>query len=208
MPRATKPTGKTRHDPLLVQLREDELEAKYGKVSQPGKRKKTGKITDGEDDGETVIDPKTSRKIFELARDQQVELGVLENDDVAEDDDGDERARPRTSGQGGDEDEEEEIEEVEYEEYEIDAEDEFVSALHNSPSGDVRSDAVWYLANRLWGYAHIGCPLTFECRGAENARGHHLRKTRRIRASRGKHCPDPEFSPRYFYSRFEYVNFG
>jgi essential nuclear protein 1 len=40
MPRAIKPTGKTRHDPLLVQLREDEVQAKYGRISQPGKRQK------------------------------------------------------------------------------------------------------------------------------------------------------------------------
>lgn len=52
MPRAAKPTGKTRHDPLLVQLKEDEFHEKYGKVSQPGKRKKT-KHSD-EDEGDEV----------------------------------------------------------------------------------------------------------------------------------------------------------
>lgn len=51
MPRATKPSGKTRHDPLHVQLDDDELHAKYGRVSQPGKRKKSKKSDreDGED---------------------------------------------------------------------------------------------------------------------------------------------------------------
>ena len=41
MPRTRKTSGKARHDPLLVQLDEDELEAKYGHVSQLGKRKKS-----------------------------------------------------------------------------------------------------------------------------------------------------------------------
>ena len=41
MPRATKATGKTRHDPLHVQLDEDELQQKYGRVSKPGKRVKS-----------------------------------------------------------------------------------------------------------------------------------------------------------------------
>lgn len=41
MPRAKKSLGKSRHDPLLVQLDEDEVEARYGRISQPGKRKKS-----------------------------------------------------------------------------------------------------------------------------------------------------------------------
>jgi hypothetical protein len=41
MPRTRKASGKARHDPLLVQLDEDELETKYGRVSQPGKRQKS-----------------------------------------------------------------------------------------------------------------------------------------------------------------------
>lgn len=41
MPRATKGAGKSRHDPLLVQLDEDEVAAKYGRISEPGKRKKS-----------------------------------------------------------------------------------------------------------------------------------------------------------------------
>lgn len=40
MPRAQK-SGKARHDPLIVQLDEDAVEAKYGRVSLPGKRKKS-----------------------------------------------------------------------------------------------------------------------------------------------------------------------
>ncbi len=52
MPRAQKPTGKSRHDPLHVQLDGDEVEAKYGRVSKPGKRRKSNKAEadDGDDD--------------------------------------------------------------------------------------------------------------------------------------------------------------
>ena len=41
MPRAQKPASKPKHDPLHVQLHEDSVHAKYGGVSQPGKRKKS-----------------------------------------------------------------------------------------------------------------------------------------------------------------------
>lgn len=48
MPRVnSKPSGKSRHDPLHVQLREDELHEKYGDVSRPGKRKKTQDVDEG-----------------------------------------------------------------------------------------------------------------------------------------------------------------
>jgi len=43
MPRISKSPGKSRHDPLLVQLDQDDVQAKYGRVSQPGKRKKSRK---------------------------------------------------------------------------------------------------------------------------------------------------------------------
>lgn len=41
MPRVQKPASKPKHDPLHVQLHEDTVNAKYGSVSQPGKRKKS-----------------------------------------------------------------------------------------------------------------------------------------------------------------------
>jgi essential nuclear protein 1 len=49
MPRAQKPS-KPRHDPLHVQLDEDEVNTKYGRISQPGKRKKSKKADQGEDE--------------------------------------------------------------------------------------------------------------------------------------------------------------
>ena len=54
MPRAVKPTGKSRHDPLHVQLREDELHAKYGNVSKPGKRRK-GRSADEDENTEVGL---------------------------------------------------------------------------------------------------------------------------------------------------------
>jgi essential nuclear protein 1 len=97
MPRTSKTSEKTRHDPLLVQLKQDELHAKYGRVSQPGKRKKSRKV-EGEAhetevcfhvtfsikshvSGKAVLDSKTSQRIFELARDQQEELEHQDADD-------------------------------------------------------------------------------------------------------------------------------
>lgn len=52
MPRATKPSGKSRHDPLYVQLGEDEQVTKYGKVTRPGKRRKSHAGQDDEETGE------------------------------------------------------------------------------------------------------------------------------------------------------------
>jgi essential nuclear protein 1 len=40
---------------LLAQLGDDELQAKYGRVSQPGKRKKQFKNNAGEDDSSEVF---------------------------------------------------------------------------------------------------------------------------------------------------------
>lgn len=54
MPRATKPSGKSRHDPLHVQLRQDEVTAKYGKVSNPTKRSKASKRSHGDEENDEV----------------------------------------------------------------------------------------------------------------------------------------------------------
>jgi essential nuclear protein 1 len=55
MPRAEKSSGKTRHDPLHVELDADQRLAKYGNVSQPGKRKKQRKIVDGDGENDEVL---------------------------------------------------------------------------------------------------------------------------------------------------------
>ncbi|KAI0092557.1 cell adhesion protein byn-1 [Irpex rosettiformis] len=127
MPRAAKPTGKTRHDPLHVQLGEDEAEAKYGRISRPGKRRKSRGDDETDETGGVILDPKTSRKIFELARDQQEELGE-QDEDEGEDEDVNRTSFSTPRGHDdqvqddGDEpvdyseDEEEEIEEIEVDE--------------------------------------------------------------------------------------------
>ncbi|EGO01545.1 hypothetical protein SERLA73DRAFT_166090 [Serpula lacrymans var. lacrymans S7.3] len=97
MPRTQKPAGKARHDPLYVQLGEDELQAKYGRLSQPGKRKKSRKSSgDDDENGETILDPKTSKRIFELAKDQQEELEMPEDDEVVEEEEDEKLKQPRT----------------------------------------------------------------------------------------------------------------
>ncbi|KIM45939.1 hypothetical protein M413DRAFT_440994 [Hebeloma cylindrosporum] len=128
MPRAHKPSGKSRHDPLLVQLDEDEVEAKYGRISQPGKRKKSRQSSNiDEESSEVILDPKTSRRIFELARDQQNELEIPDDLDVEQDIDEDRMSKPRMQVTFGEDDEDDERnsedgEEIE-KEYEIDAGD-------------------------------------------------------------------------------------
>ncbi|KAG6378379.1 Bystin-domain-containing protein [Boletus reticuloceps] len=84
MPRTQRPQ-KQRRDPLLTQLDGDELYAKYGRVSQPGKRSKSQRHSAEDDTDEVILDPKTSRKIFELARDQQGELEMPDDEDDEDD---------------------------------------------------------------------------------------------------------------------------
>ncbi|KAI0939048.1 hypothetical protein AcV5_000570 [Taiwanofungus camphoratus] len=116
MPRAAKAAGKMRHDPLHQQLDEDELHAKYGKISKPGKRTKSSLKGDNEKerDGD-ILDPKISRRIFELARDQQEELGEWGDEDVAEPEDKLEFSIPRT--QDLEDEDEDDLERFEHEDY-------------------------------------------------------------------------------------------
>ncbi|MBW0466234.1 hypothetical protein O181_005949 [Austropuccinia psidii MF-1] len=58
-----------RHDPLLVQLRDDQLGS--GKVSAPGRRQKRNKSPV---ENQAEIDEKTSKKILAIAREQQEEM--------------------------------------------------------------------------------------------------------------------------------------
>ena len=54
MPRAQKPASKPKHDPLHIQLHEDSVHAKYGDVSQPGKRKKSKRDKPDRESGDEV----------------------------------------------------------------------------------------------------------------------------------------------------------
>ncbi|PWN52078.1 Bystin-domain-containing protein [Violaceomyces palustris] len=91
-----------RHDPLHHQLKSDELVSRFGSVSAPGRRAKKSKREhdhgdgDSDDDpaadltkkpmitgakaggGKTYVDPKLSRNILRLAREQQDELEAEE----------------------------------------------------------------------------------------------------------------------------------
>ncbi|CAE6491997.1 unnamed protein product [Rhizoctonia solani] len=130
MPRATTPKGKSRHDPLHVQIGEDETYAKFGRVSagKQGKKRKS----ENEEELEKALDTRTSRKIFDLAKDQQEELDLVDDEgnekDVDDEADSDEQlnaartARVPTMQDSDDEDENEYPDE-EYEELEIDPED-------------------------------------------------------------------------------------
>ncbi|KAK1229485.1 snoRNA-binding rRNA-processing protein [Marasmius sp. AFHP31] len=127
MPRASKSAGKSRHNPLIAQIGEDELIAKYGTVSQPGKRKKSKKSSEVDEDEEAVLDAKTSKRILDLAKDQQRELDP--DEEVVEDEETPEDARIQArimveADEEDDEDEEEveEVEEIE-EVFEIDSGD-------------------------------------------------------------------------------------
>ncbi|KAJ7725111.1 Bystin-domain-containing protein [Mycena metata] len=141
MPAARKTSAKSRHDPLLVQLGGDDLEAKYGRVSQPGKRKKQSKNTTEDDSSEAILDPKTSKRIFELARDQQDELEMVDDEEDAS-----RRPSALTRPQRDDEDEDEDsefgdVEDEEVEEiFEIDEGDlETLDALHPHNAGERRT---------------------------------------------------------------------
>ncbi|KAG1863704.1 Bystin-domain-containing protein [Suillus subluteus] len=94
MPRVHK-SVKPRHDPLHAQLDVDEAQAKYGRVSQPGKRTKRQKSSGDEENTEVVLDSKMSRRIFELARDQQEEIDMPEDEDEPRHEDERESFKPR-----------------------------------------------------------------------------------------------------------------
>ena len=87
MPRAPKATGKTRHDPLHVQLGEDEVYAKYGKVSRPGKRRKSHAPEEDDDeededyDGE--VDDEPEKLVSPSKRKKKQEQEDVPNIDTA-----------------------------------------------------------------------------------------------------------------------------
>ncbi|KZV85656.1 Bystin-domain-containing protein, partial [Exidia glandulosa HHB12029] len=136
-PPAPNKQKSNRHDPLHVQLARDDEDA--GPLSKPGKRKSKRKSQADDDDDKVIIDPKTSRKIFELAKDQQDELRASDDDDSSDD----RMARPRDvvhddsdDDWGSDKDVDEEI----YEELEIDEADmHALDALIPSNSGERRT---------------------------------------------------------------------
>lgn len=78
-----------------------------------------------------ILDPKTSRRIFELARDQQEELGEWDDE---EQDDADDEGRPNFSvprAQNFEDEDEDDLERYEQDDYEEEVE-EIVSVLYVS----------------------------------------------------------------------------
>jgi essential nuclear protein 1 len=51
MPRSLKPSQKARHDPLHRDIAADDLHEKYGNVSKPGRRTKTRRANEHDEDG-------------------------------------------------------------------------------------------------------------------------------------------------------------
>lgn len=151
MPRSLKPSQKSRHDPLLRDIAADDLHEKYGNISKPGRRTKTRRASEHDEDGiaevtvlprvpivyiayshpisQTILDPKTSRRIFELARDQQDELDPPEAEDDEEVIEND-FTRPRTRDlEQLDDDDDDEGEEEHFQGFSGDEEREFVRRL-------------------------------------------------------------------------------
>ena len=74
MPKAPR-VVKVRHDPLHVDLEQDDSLQKFGRVSRPGRRKgKAREEDEGNDEDGPGEDARMSRKILDLARDQQDEV--------------------------------------------------------------------------------------------------------------------------------------
>ncbi|WWC88467.1 uncharacterized protein L201_003378 [Kwoniella dendrophila CBS 6074] len=131
MPRVVKPS-KSRHDPLHVQIDADESLRKFGRPSKPSK--KSAMDDDEFDDEPKAENARMSRKILDLAREQQEEVNreLGEDNDSWEDEDeqvAEPSKRPREIAQiPSDDEDEDDFEEGdvsgdEYAELEIDPED-------------------------------------------------------------------------------------
>jgi essential nuclear protein 1 len=132
MPKSTqRSSDKARHDPLHVQLGHDEATSKYARVKRRKHRTSSGGDDEDEDISEVrfpmkrtpftsacitypsnkaILDPKTSQRIFDLARVQQLELGDDSQGSDLEDDDeagpsNFTRFQPRALGPDGSDDE-------------------------------------------------------------------------------------------------------
>jgi essential nuclear protein 1 len=155
----------------------DDQYAKYGNVSKPGRRKKTRHANEHDEDGsaETILDPKTSGRIFQLARDQQDELDppeAEEDEDVIEDD----FTRPRTRDlEQLDDDDDDEGEEGQFQGFSGDEEREFeidegdiqtLDALHSSNAGERKT-----LADLIFAKLESGAGQTAVIRASNRSPG-------------------------------------
>ncbi|KAK9711445.1 snoRNA-binding rRNA-processing protein [Basidiobolus ranarum] len=114
---------KQRHDPLHVELAEDANSSLKVKAGRKKFSDREAKQQQG--DAEEYIDPKLSRKILKIAREQQTEI---ERDEDSEDDDEEEYVQPTgkaafSAAHDSDEEDLGSDEDVEYEELEVDEAD-------------------------------------------------------------------------------------
>ena len=79
MPKAPKPNTKAKHDPLHVQLGEDEVYSKYGRISQPGRRRKSKAQDDDEESGDVPLqEPQAEGKVRTLEIPEELDLDSVE----------------------------------------------------------------------------------------------------------------------------------
>ncbi|KAJ1730061.1 snoRNA-binding rRNA-processing protein [Coemansia biformis] len=122
MPRVAG-TKKARHDPLHVELRADGQVKTKGRTKYADREERRLK----KDGAEGIVDPKTSRRLVEIAREQQEEVEAEEGDG-ADDERYAEFPEDSDGGSGGEESDEadeltEEEEEYEFDEEELEGED-------------------------------------------------------------------------------------
>lgn len=105
-----------------------------------------------------ILDPQTSKRIFELARDQQEELNLSGDDEIEEDEAPGNFSRPRAHIASDDEDEDD----VGQGDMEEDVEVDFVSwdPENGVSGGDLRNLAAEHRFRR---HADIGRPPTLQC---------------------------------------------
>ncbi|KAK4684095.1 essential nuclear protein 1, partial [Tremellales sp. Uapishka_1] len=163
MPRVVRPQ-KPRHDPLHVELQADESVNKYGRVTKPGKRRAKD---EGDDDGEgRGEDARMSRKILELARDQQEEIAG-ENEEQWMDEDEEEVAPSKRAREvkAIESDDEEEFSDgdvsagEEYAELEIDPADHATMDALNPGLGNAEASGSRTLADMIFDQMEGGAVL-------------------------------------------------
>lgn len=116
MPRAPR-SKQVRHDPLHVEIAADESPRKFGRAKN---RKSKVEQEEVEDEPRTGEDARMSRKILELAREQQDEVANElgeDDDDMWKDEDEDEElepsARPRQAAMSSEDEDDEEGSDIE-----------------------------------------------------------------------------------------------
>ncbi|ORX37340.1 Bystin-domain-containing protein [Kockovaella imperatae] len=148
MPKALK-SSKPRHDPLHVELAQDDTYRKFGRSAVNGKKK--AKVVEEEDEEQVGEDARMSKKILDLARDQQAEIAREialnddeEDDDLEDDDTPGPSTRPRPMEMPSDDEEKDEDAEDSDVELDIDPEDHAtLDALAPEQNGRTLADIIF-----------------------------------------------------------------